>query len=265
MITAATGTESTITGPKIIIGVSLKLYFGHARTLDWCRAVTEIAQDRAELLRGEVELIVLPTFPALVPVIAAIGDAPVTVGAQDLHWADSGAFTGEVSGAELAEIGVRAVEIGHAERRRLFGETEDVINRKTVAALRHGLVPLLCVGETERVPAEEAITLVHDQVESALGGAAAGRVIIAYEPVWAIGAPDPAPDDHIRAVCGGLRDRSDRPDTSVIYGGAAGPGLLGRLGDTVDGLFLGRYAHDPAALAQVLDEAAIAVAGARHE
>ncbi len=247
--------------PKITIGVSLKMYFGQARTLAWCRAVAAIARDRAELLRTEVELVVLPTFPSLVPVITAIGDAPVTVGAQDLHWADSGAYTGEVSGAELAEIGVRAVEIGHAERRRLFGETEDVINRKTVAALRHGLVPLLCVGETERLPAAEAIPIVHDQIAAALAGATDGRVIIAYEPVWAIGAPDPAPDDHIRTVCGALRNRSDRPGTSVIYGGAAGPGLLGRLGDTVDGLFLGRYAHDPEALRTVLDEAAGQIAG----
>jgi triosephosphate isomerase len=245
-----------ITAPKITIGVSLKMYFGQAVTLDWCRAVTAIARDRTALLDGDVELIVLPTFPSLVPVIATIGDAPVTVGAQDLHWADSGAYTGEVSGAELAEIGVRAVEIGHAERRRLFGETEDVINRKTTAALRNGLIPLLCVGETERVPATEAIAVVHDQVESALAGAPDGRVIIAYEPVWAIGAPDPAPDDHIRSVCGALRDRTDRAGTSVIYGGAAGPGLLGRLGDTVDGLFLGRYAHDPEAVRTVLDEAA---------
>lgn len=239
----------------ITVGVSLKLYFGHARTLDWCRAVAAIARDRAEPLRTGVELFVLPTFPALVPVITELGDAPVAVGAQDLHWADSGAYTGEVSGTELTEIGVRLVEVGHAERRRLFGETEDVINRKTAAALRNGLVPVLCVGETERLPADRAIAVVHDQVESALAGAPDGRVIIAYEPVWAIGAPDPAADDHIRSVCAALKARAGRPETSVIYGGAAGPGLLGRLGDDVDGLFLGRYAHDPAALATVLDEA----------
>ena len=242
-------------GPKITIGVSLKMYFGQARTLDWCRAVAAIARERAALLRTDVQLFVLPTFPALVPVITAIGDDPVTVGAQDLHWADSGAYTGEVSGAELAEIGVRMVEVGHAERRRLFSETDQVINRKTVAALRHGLVPVLCVGETERVPVKQAITIVRDQIAAALAGAPDGRVIIAYEPLWAIGAAEPAPDDHIRAVCGALRETPDRAGSSVIYGGAAGPGLLGRLGDTVDGLFLGRYAHDPEAVRAVLDEA----------
>ncbi|WP_152365015.1 triose-phosphate isomerase family protein [Microlunatus speluncae] len=249
-----------ITPPKITIGISLKLYFGQARTLDWSHAVAAIARDRAELLRAGVELFVLPTFPALVPVLQVIGDAPVTVGAQDLHWADSGAYTGEVSGAELAEIGVRTVEVGHAERRRLFGETDEVINRKTGAALRNGLVPVLCVGETDRLPTGAAITIVQDQIATALAGAAAGRVIIAYEPVWAIGAPEPAPDDHIREVCSALRGSLARPG-SVIYGGAAGPGLLGRLGDAVDGLFLGRYAHDPEAVRAVLDEAAARLRG----
>src|SRR5690606_27516196 len=119
-----------------------------------------------------------------------------------------------------------------------------------------GLVPVLCVGEPERVPTAAAIEIVRDQVAAASADAGPGRVIIAYEPVWVIGAPAPAPDVHLRAVCAALRGRPDRPGRTVIYGGAAGPGLLDRLGDAVDGLFLGRFAHDPAALARVLDEAA---------
>ncbi|MFC7619489.1 triose-phosphate isomerase family protein [Microlunatus sp. GCM10028923] len=246
---------------KITLGVSLKMYFGHARTLAWCRDVARVATERRSVVPEQVELFVLPTFPALAPATAAIGDAPVAVGAQDLHWADDGAYTGEVSAVELAELGVRYVEVGHAERRRLFGETDEVIKLKSAAALRHGLVPVLCVGEPDRVDADAAIDIVHDQVAAALADAPPGRVIIAYEPVWAIGAPEPAPDQHIRAVCGALRGSAgaDRNESSVIYGGAAGPGLLGRLDGTVDGLFLGRFAHDPAALATVLDEAAALV------
>ncbi|HLT61107.1 MAG TPA: triose-phosphate isomerase family protein [Microlunatus sp.] len=240
----------------ITIGVSLKLWFGHRRTLAWCRQVADLARTRPELTDGRVELFLLPTFPALAPVLTTVGDAPLSVGAQDLHWADQGPYTGEVSGAELAEIGCRLVAVGHAERRRLFGETDRTVNAKTAAALRNGLVPVLCVGEPERVPTAAAIEIVRDQVAAASADAGPGRVIIAYEPVWAIGASAPAPDDHIRAVCAALRERPDRPGSTVIYGGAAGPGLLDRLGDAVDGLFLGRFAHDPAALARVLDEAA---------
>lgn len=245
-------------GATITIGVSLKMYFGHARTLAWCRDVARVAAERRGVVPDRVELFVLPTFPALAPAITAIGGAPVAVGAQDLHWADDGAYTGEVSAVELAEVGVRYVEVGHAERRRLFGETDEVIKLKTAAALRHGLVPVLCIGESDRVDGDTAIGIVHDQLEAALADAPPGRVIVAYEPVWAIGAPEPAPDEHIRAVCAALRG-TGRDATSVIYGGAAGPGLLGRLEGTVDGLFLGRFAHDPAALATVIDEAAALV------
>jgi triosephosphate isomerase (TIM) len=150
--------------------------------------------------------------------------------------------------------------VGHAERRTFAGETEPVVAAKLAAAFRHGLVPVLCVGEADRVSAGQAVEECRRQVESALGPAArsglSGPVVVAYEPYWAIGAAEPAPEPHIRTVCSALRETA--PATGrVIYGGSAGPGLLTRLGDAVDGLFLGRFAHDPAALGSVLDEAGV--------
>jgi triosephosphate isomerase len=202
---------------------------------------------------------VMPTFPSLPAVVEVFAASAVAVGAQDLAAADAGAYTGEVSGAVLAELGTTYAEVGHAERRRLFGEDESVVAAKTAAALRHGLVPVLCLGEVDRGDPTAAATECVRQLRSALGGAPAGRVVVAYEPQWAIGADRPAPDEHILAVVADLRtalaSADGRTGSAVVYGGSAGPGLLTRLGDGVDGLFLGRFAHDPQALAAVLAEA----------
>lgn len=245
--------------PQVTVGVSLKMYFGHRRSRSWLADVADIAARTPSIVQGDVEFFVAPTFPQLLPALDAVGGTRTLVAAQNASAHDEGAHTGEVSPAELAEIGVRLVELGHAERRRMHGETDAVVAAKTAAALRNGLTPVLCIGEPERVSPADALAYASAQLLSAVNGAAAGRLVVAYEPVWAIGAPTPAPDDHIRAVTSGLRELAaslpERAGTSVIYGGSAGPGLLTRLGDDVDGLFLGRFAHEPAALREVLVEA----------
>lgn len=247
--------------PRVSVGVSLKMYFGHADARRWFERVAGLAAQHPAVIDGRVECFVIPTYLQVLPAIEAFRGTRVVVGAQDVATEDAGAYTGEVSAAELAEVGVRLVEVGHAERRRLFGETEEVVAAKTAAALRNGLIPVLCLGETEHLPATDAASRTVDQLHTALRGARAGRVLVAYEPVWAIGAPEPAPAEHIVAVTRALRAELDRAPgrdgSGVIYGGSAGPGLLTRLGDAVDGLFLGRFAHDPDALADVLDEAAV--------
>lgn len=244
----------------VTIGVSLKAYFGHAQARDWCSTVAELARTRDAVATGAVELFVIPSYLGILPAREALAGTPVLVGAQDVAAEEPGAFTGEVTAAELAEVGVAVAEVGHAERRRLYGETEEVVAAKTSAALRHGVTPVLCLGETERVDPAEAAEVVVAQLRAALEGAPEGRVIVAYEPVWAIGAPEPADPAHISPVAAALRDALDatagRDGSPVLYGGSAGPGLLTELGDAVDGLFLGRFAHDPSALAAVLDEAA---------
>ena len=115
----------------------------------------------------------------------------------------------------------------------------------------------MCIGESEQLPPEQAATIAAAQLEASLAGAPEGSVIVAYEPVWAIGAPEPAGEEHVRIVAQALREvLQARPGSAVIYGGAAKPGLLTRLAGAVDGVFLGRFAHDPDALMQVIDEAA---------
>lgn len=243
----------------MLIGVSLKMYFSHARTVEW---VSEVA----EILRGHpaapaVTAFVIPQYPSI-PATLALG-GHLDVGAQDLASADAGAFTGEVSGAVLAELGCRFVEVGHAERRRLFGETDEIVAAKVHAALRNGLTPLLCVGEPGRTDTAAAAEFCIEQVRSGLSAAEAagsiGPIVVAYEPRWAIGAAEPASSEHIRGVCSRMREYllSARDDARVMYGGSAGPGLLTTIADSVDGLFLGRFAHDPSAIRDILDEVAL--------
>jgi triosephosphate isomerase len=248
----------------VIVGVSLKMYFAHRDAHAWFERVAELVRApgvAGEAIReGAVELFVAPSYLAIESAVAAFAASPVLIGAQDLATEDSGAYTGEVSGAELREAGVRVVEVGHAERRRLFGETDAVVAAKTAAALRNGLVPVLCLGEATPGPPEDAAEAVVAQLHYDLATSAAGRVIVAYEPVWAIGADRPAEVEHIFAVVAAVRraldGMPDRAGSSVIYGGSAGPGLLTRLRDVADGLFLGRFAHDLSALQEVLVEAA---------
>lgn len=247
---------------RFVIGSSLKMYFGHRRTVDWTRAVARICAEHPATTGGTVEFFVIPSFPSIPAVVEIARPVGIAVGAQDLHWADSGPFTGEVSGAELAELGCTLAEVGHAERRSLFGETDELVAGKTHAALRHGLAAVECVGEPDHGSAGDAVDFCIRQLETSLAPARAagtgGRLIVAYEPVWAIGAPSPAPPEYVSEVCGALRrhlvDDALFPDAQVIYGGSAGPGLLPTIADDVDGMFLGRFAHDPNAVRRILDE-----------
>ena len=240
------------------VAVSLKMYFGHWRAQAYCTALATLAARQPDVVSGASELVVLPTYLAIPAALTAAGPTRLRVGAQDLAVEDVGAFTGEVSGAELAEIGVTHVEVGHAERRRLFGETPEVVAAKTAAALRNDLVPLLCVGEPSRGAPAAAAQVVVDQVTSAIPDSTGKRVLVAYEPVWAIGAAEPAPASYIASVCDEVRGTLGERlgDFGILYGGSAGPGLVGALGSSVDGLFLGRFAHEVSAVATVLDELA---------
>jgi L-erythrulose 1-phosphate isomerase len=262
------GASSGVNRPAAVIGVSLKMYFGYQRSLDYCRDVATLAFKHSAVVSGDLELFVLPTLPALSEAARILGAAGVGTGAQDLFWEDEGAYTGEVGGKTVAELGGRYVEVGHAERRRIFGEDDRIIGLKTAAAYRNGLTPVLCVGELTAGSPEEAIAQCTAEIDAALNRAESlgpvGRTIVAYEPQWAIGAPEPATPDYISAVVRGLdehlRSRPRQAESRVIYGGSAGPGLIAELDTAVAGLFLGRFAHDPAALKTILDETAARLA-----
>ena len=253
---------------QVTVGVSLKTYFGHERARAWFADVAQRAAGHPAVAAGDVRFFVIPSYLQILPALQAFAGTPVLVGAQDVSAYPPGAYTGEVTAAELAEVGVQVAEIGHAERRRLFDETDTVTAGKATAALTHGITPVLCIGEAEHLGAPAAALANVEQLAANLENVPAGPVIVAYEPVWAIGAAEPAPDTHIATVTRALRAAVDadpaRAGSVVIYGGSAGPGLLTRLGQAVDGLFLGRFAHDPSALTAVLDEASTLAASRPH-
>jgi triosephosphate isomerase len=242
-----------------IVAVGQKTYLGYAQTLAWLDAAAETVRR----FGGEVDVVVFPVAPALPAAVERARDSHLQIGAQDASSRPAGAFTGELPAGLLAELGVTFVEIGHAERRFVFGETAEVVRAKVAAAVAHGLVPLICVGEGELGDTTA--------IEGPLAVDQAGRqlaevldllppelpFVVAYEPVWAIGADHPAPVDHITTVAAGLRSRLEPfPAARLIYGGTAGPGLFAELSEATDGLFLGRRAHDPEAFAAVLAEVA---------
>ena len=130
--------------------------------------MADIADTHPASRDGHVKFVVLPSFPYLVDALDIFADTPVEVGGQDLYCCDQGAFTGEVSGAQLAELGCGYVEIGHAERRRLFGENDALIAAKTAAAYRNRLTPVLCIGETRRGAPAAAVEECLAQLNSAL-------------------------------------------------------------------------------------------------
>jgi triosephosphate isomerase len=273
---SASPAPGSVHGAVTYVGVSTKMYLGYRESLDWLERLRHEADSRPALAAGRVVPFVIPSFPVLPGAVAMLADSPLILGAQNCGWAD-GPWTGEVAPSMLAELGVRLVEIGHAERRAHFGESDAVVALKVRAADDAGLTPLLCVGEDSAgtgsggagsagtgsggasADAGAAARFVYRQIEAANGGdwALASRLIIAYEPVWAIGAAEPADASYVSDVVSHLRARlavHGLPDLPVIYGGSAKPGLLPRLGG-VSGLFLGRFAHDAANFGRVLDEA----------
>jgi triosephosphate isomerase len=196
-----------------------------------------------------IQPFVIPPFTAVREVKAMLAGTRVKVGAQNMHWADDGAWTGEISPLMLKDCGLDLVELGHSERREHFGETDETVGLKVAAAVRHGLIPLICIGETlEERQAGRAAEVLARQVRAALAGAGAAPVLLAYEPVWAIGANGiPATADYadarqaeIIAVAGDVLGRR----VPCLYGGSVNPGNCAELiaCPHVDGLFIGRSA-----------------------
>lgn len=242
------------------VGVSLKMYFDLRRAESYFAELAGLLQSEFGAVDSPVQNFIVPSYLHIPAAVSAFAHAPMEVGIQDSSEFQSGAYTGEVSPLHAAEMGVGLTELGHAERRRLFGENDATINAKVLAAMKSGLTPLICVGETDRLDPNRAADFTIEQVESVTLGAPAGPLIIAYEPVWAIGADRPASVDHIARICGSLQSwidsRPEREGSSVIYGGSAGPGLFSKLDGTVDGLFLGRFAHEPRNFIKVVQEVA---------
>lgn len=233
------------------IGTSWKMN----KTLAQARLFAEGLITAAPAVDGRIQRFVIPPFTAVREVKAMLAATPVKVGAQNMHWADEGAWTGEISPVMLRDCGLDLVELGHSERRAHFGETDETVGRKVEAAVRHGLTPLICFGETlTEKETGRAQDVLAAQVRGALGALTGEQrqapVLLAYEPVWAIGVNGiPATADYadtrqaeIIAVAGDMLGRR----VPCLYGGSVNPENCAELiaCPHVDGLFIGRSAWD---------------------
>ncbi|HLR40916.1 MAG TPA: triose-phosphate isomerase [Virgibacillus sp.] len=200
----------------------------------------------------KVDAIVCAPFPFLASLVEKAKESSVKIGAQNMHFEDSGAFTGEVSPVMLKDIGVSHVVIGHSERRELFAETDEIVNKKTHAAFNHGLTPIVCCGETlEQREANETMNHVENQIKEALKGLSDKQIadtIIAYEPIWAIGTGKTATSEEANEVCTHIRNviktiTSEETAEQVIiqYGGSVKPANIDELlaQSDIDGALVG--------------------------
>ena len=255
---------SQTSSTRILVGVSTKMYLGYRDSLDWLERLRHEVDTRPALAAGRVVPFVIPSFPVLPAAARLLAGSPLLLGAQNCGWAD-GPWTGEVAPSMLAELGVRLVEIGHAERRRHFNEDDAMVALKVRAADDAGLTPLLCVGEPTAGSRRLRRTLC--TARSSRPSTATGTSPAAWWWRTNRSGPSARPSRPPPPTCptssSRLRDQltaAGVPGLPVIYGGSAKPGLLPTL-EGVSGLFLGRFAHDPVNFGTVLDEALVLAEG----
>jgi triosephosphate isomerase len=214
---------------------------------------------------ADVEIVVAPPFTAIHAAAAAARDSNIGVSSQDVYWEREGAFTGEISAAMVKEAGARYAIVGHSERRRLFGETDAIVNRKAAAALAAGLTPIVCVGETlEEREKNETLTVLDRQIKDGLDGFTAPQIpqiVIAYEPVWAIGTGRTATSAQAGEVHAHIRRRlrqwfgADAADACrILYGGSVKPDNIRELiaEPDVDGALVGGASLDVRSFADIV-------------
>ncbi len=215
-------------------------------------ALSLVQEIKIKLSRSDYKVVVMPPFTALYSVGGAISGSPIKLGAQDVFWEDEGAYTGEISPLMLSDLGVEYVIVGHSERRKYFGETDEIVNRKIKAVLAHNMTPILCVGENlEERESGKTIDVVTKQLKGALDGILIDEVeniVIAYEPIWAIGTGKNANPLQVQTVHAFIReeinaiygnDIGDR--VTILYGGSVKPENAAELTSMpdVDGALVG--------------------------
>ncbi|MFM7059778.1 MAG: triose-phosphate isomerase [Actinomycetes bacterium] len=246
-----------MTERRPIIAGNWKMHHDHYQAIQVTQKLS-YQLDKTDYER--VDVVVAPPFTDLrsLQTVLDADSIPISLGAQNCHYEDAGAFTGEVSPVFLAKLGVRYVIVGHSERRELFGESDEDVNRKARAVLKHQMTPIMCCGETlaER-EAGEAETKVRGQITAGLAGVPKAQVaglVIAYEPIWAIGTGRTASSEDAQAMCAVIRSQVAEVAGTVAadavriqYGGSVKPGNIAELMacPDIDGALVGGASLDP--------------------
>lgn len=236
------------------------------KTVEESLAFVEAVKGKAEV--AGVEAVICAPFTNLPALVAAVKGTSLKVGAQNLHFADSGAYTGEISGGMLKALGVDYVIIGHSERRAYFAETDEIVNQKVLAAFKHGLAPIVCVGELlEEREAGKTKDVCKVQTEAALQGLTAeqaAQVVIAYEPIWAIGTGKSSTADDANEVIGYIREviaaqfnAEVAAAVRIQYGGSVKPANIQEYmsASEIDGALVGGASLEPDSYIQLVEGA----------
>jgi len=237
---------------KIVIAGNWKMYKTQAETLDFLKVFLNHLVDTRE----DREIVLCVPFTALSVLSRNLHGVRVLMGAQNVHWESSGAYTGEISTEMLLELGVRYVIIGHSERRQFFGETDETVNLRLKTAQREGLIPILCVGETKQQrDLGKTESVIIKQLELDLLDVDQNNLVIAYEPIWAIGTGDTCEAGEANRVVGLIRSRLSNPDLSIQYGGSVKPNNIDEImaQPEIDGVLVGGASLDPEGFARIVN------------
>ncbi len=237
----------------IILAGNWKMYKTQAEALNFFQQFFPLVHADA---RSRSRIVFGCPFTALAALQAPMTKQGLSLAAQNIHWADQGAFTGEISGSMLTELGVQYVIIGHSERRQYFGETDQTVNLRLQAAQRHGLTPILCVGETKS-ERDHGITeaRITDQLSQDLVGIDQGRLVIAYEPIWAIGTGETCAASEANRVVGLIRSQLNHQDVPIQYGGSVKPDNIDEImaQSEIDGVLVGGASLEAASFARIVN------------
>jgi triosephosphate isomerase len=237
---------------KAVIAGNWKMHMTCAEARAYAAAFRPLIAD----LPDDREVILAPPFTAIPTVCRHLAGAGVEIAAQNVHWEESGAYTGMISAPMLLEHGVTHAIVGHSEPRKYFSETDEQINLRARTAQKAGLIPILCVGESDdQREARETERVIHRQVEQGLEGIDPLRLIVAYEPIWAIGTGKTCAAEEANRICGLIRGWVGHPDVVVQYGGSVNPATIDMLmaQSDIDGVLVGGASLDPVSFARIAD------------
>jgi triosephosphate isomerase (TIM) len=235
---------------KIIIAGNWKMHKTQSESLEFVQSF----KSQIDNIDDDREVVLCTPFTSLTAMSKNLHGARVKLGAQNIHWEDQGAYTGEIAGEMLTEIGVNYVIVGHSERRQYFGETDETVNLRLKAAHKNCITPILCVGETKQQrDAGDTENIIINQLQKGLVGIDQQNLVIAYEPIWAIGTGDTCESIEANRVIGVIRQQLHNQNVSIQYGGSVKPDNIDEImaQPEIDGALVGGASLDPKSFARI--------------
>ncbi|MDF5714801.1 MAG: triose-phosphate isomerase [Rhizonema sp. NSF051] len=240
---------------KIVIAGNWKMFKTQADSEEFLQGFLPTLEETPE----EREVVLCVPFTDLSVLSRNLHGSRVNLGAQNVHWEECGAFTGEISASMLTEMGVRYVIVGHSERRQYFGETDETVNLRLRAAQSYGLTPILCVGETKQQrDANETKSLIATQIKKDLVKVDQESLVIAYEPIWAIGTGETCEAQEANLIIKSIRSQLSNPNVPIQYGGSVRPSNIDEImaQPEIDGVLVGGASLDPLSFARIVNYSA---------